>query len=389
MVLGAVLLAGCSQDDVALEVAPVEGIAIGFFCGEDETDGLTRAGVTGAMDSEDLHYTGFGVFASQTASTPDIMYNQEVKYTFVGDLPDHDGNEGTEYPLRGYWSYQPVKYWPANITNESPFSISAYAPYMEPGDLAAIDPTETGIIGISANTETPYIDYRRCEKPEDNVDLLWYYARLSSIPAAVKNGNTIIRPSGTLKMDMHHALARLKINVKVEALPGDTKVLIEKITLTGQMAETGRLSLNNQTSEGTGVDEKFFPIWSDQTYYDDGASHTITITNKENDADSYGIIAPEVRYIEDLPYNWQPAGLNTTTTKNALSTLDRPTYVYLIPQPTLSLTIKVKYHILLSAGGEEIIRTKTTTTTPYQVASPLRGNTTYSLELTLKSISTP
>lgn len=382
MVLGAVLLAGCSQDDVALEVAPVEGIAIGFLCGEDGTDGLTRAGVTGAMDSEDLHYTGFGVFASQTASTPDIMYNQEVKYTFVGDLPDHDGNEGTEYPLRGYWSYQPVKYWPANITKESPFSISAYAPYMEPSELEGLPADETGIIGISANTETPYIDYRRCEKPEDNVDLLWYYARLSSIPAAVKNGNTVIRPSGTLKMDMHHALARLQINVKVDALPGDTKVLIEKITLTGQMAETGRLLLDS-------VDEKFFPAWSDQNYYDDGTSHTITITNKENDADSYGIIDPEVRYIEDLPYKWQPAGLNATTGKNALSTLDRPTYVYLIPQETLSLTIKVKYHILSSAGGEETIRTKTTTTTPYPVASPLRGNTTYSLELTLQSISTP
>ena len=66
--IGAVLLAGCSQDDVALEVTPEEPVALNFSITEAETnytDGSTRAGQTastraghtGAMDNEDLYTT--------------------------------------------------------------------------------------------------------------------------------------------------------------------------------------------------------------------------------------------------------------------------------------------------------------------------------------------
>ena len=378
IIIGAVLLAGCSQDDVTVEVTAGASVPISFACSE-ETN-ITRAAYLGAMNSEDLYYSGFGVFASQTADhKPDLMYNQEVEFTFVGDM---------ENPLKGYWSYQPVKYWPADMENSN-FLISAYAPYVEPADLTGLTEDNTGIIGISTNTQSPYIEYRRCEKPADVVDLLWYVEEPRAIPTPSGKAR------GTMDMKLRHALARIEINVVLAEPAADTKVLIEKITLTGKMAKTGRLSLSSQTSETIGTETKYYPVWSDQVNDKDESDvdkdHTITISNADNDDASYGIIDSQVRYVDGLPYAWQPEGL-TTTAQNALSTGDRTGYIYLIPQETLNLTVKVKYHKMTLAGGDEM-KIKTTKDaaiinvgTTVDETKILRGNTTYTLNLTLSGI---
>lgn len=384
---GAVLLmTGCSAEDVTREVTPGDAVAISFNCNNEE--GMTRGAYQGAMNIEDLYTTGFGVFASVTAGNgagdnkPDLMYNQEVEYTFVGDID----------PLKGYWSYQPVKYWPYDMSH---FFISAYAPYVDPSELNA---DETGIIGISDNTAVPYIEYRRCENPQSCVDLLWYFESLTKIPAA-----TATQARGTMNMKMRHALARLEINVALASAPASgTKVLVEQISLKGRMAKTGRLSLSSQTTETVGeepnVETKYYPVWSNQTYDKDNGGddtdHTILIDNDDNNAASYGIIDSPIRYIEGMPYDWQPEGLRADDLEtldknegpqNALSTGDRQTYIYLIPQGTLSLEVKVKYHKMTSTGDDEPGE-KTTTTAVTTVASPLRGNTTYTLNLTLSNI---
>ena len=97
MMLGAMLLmTSCSSEDATKEVAPQEAIAISFGCSyDDEEENTTRAGYEGAMNTEDLYATGFGVMASVTAgydNKPNLMYNQEVEYTFVGDMenPEDD-----------------------------------------------------------------------------------------------------------------------------------------------------------------------------------------------------------------------------------------------------------------------------------------------------------
>ena len=379
------LMTGCSAEDAVMETmtAPEDGVAISFCCNYDDETPITRAGYEGTMNTEDLRTTGFGAMASVTAgappafdNVPNLMYNQEVEYTHVGDM---------ENPLTGYWSYQPVKYWPTDLTH---CYISAYAPYMDPADLEGLPADATGIIGLSANSEAPYVDYRRCDNPQNVVDLLWYYEEPGSIPAA-----------GKLAMKMRHALARLEIKVALAAAPASgTKVLIEKITLTGKMAKTGRLHLYEQTTEGSGNDIKYYPVWSDQTY---DLDHSIKIKNKDNDSESYGIIDAQVRYIEGLPYSWQPAGLKKYTPpidaknngmQNALSTGDRVGYIYLIPQDNLELTVKVKYHKVTS--GSDVPGVKTTESTlhippkPSEEAlyPPLKGNTTYTLNLTLSGI---
>ena len=378
IIIGAVLLAGCSQDDVTVEVTPQEPVAISFACSQDEKDETnhsTRAGMTGAMNSEDLYYSGFGVFASQTASTPDLMYNQEVKFTFVGDLED---------PLKGYWSYQPVKYWPADMEH-SDLRVSAYAPYVEPASLEGLPADATGIVGISANNESPYITYRRCEKPTDVVDLLWYIGEPRAIPTPTGG----VR--GTLDMKLQHALARLQITVALDesvVLAEGTKVLIEEISLQGSMTRTAKLKLNEETTDG----DSHYPVW-EALETPDVENRTITISNADNDDESYGIIDSQIRYIDGLPYAWQPAGL-TTTAQNALSTGDRQTYIYLIPQNSaLELVVKVKYHKMTSAGGDETkIKTTDEVPTPIEVgttvgdAKKLRGSTQYSLDIKLSGI---
>ena len=369
------LMTGCSADDVVMEkmTAPEEGgVAISFCCNYDDETPITKAGHLGEMNDEDLHTTGFGAMASVTADKkPTLMYNQEVAFTLVGDLDD---------PKKGYWSYAPKKYWPTDLTD---CYISAYAPYVEPSDLEGLPADETGIYGISANNVAPYIDYRRCEKPGEQVDLLWYYEEPSAIPAA-----TALNEAGTLAMKMRHALARLDIKVALAADPGTTKVLIEEIILTGKMAKTGRLSLCSQTTEGSGVDTKYYPVWTNQEFDKDGdvpIDHTFKIKNADNDPESYGIIESQVRYIPNLPYGWQPAGLSTTP-QDALNTGDRKGYVYLIPQDELPLTITVKYKKWVEGEAEPTSGAKTTTVTPTSIANPLRGNKTYTLNLTLSGI---
>ena len=392
MMLGAMLwLTSCTSEDATKEVAPQEAIAISFGCNyDDEEENTTRAGYEGAMNTEDLYTTGFGAMASVTAGTPptydnkpNLMYNQEVEYTHVGDM---------ENPLTGYWSYQPVKYWPTDLTH---CYISAYAPYMDPADLEGLPADATGIIGLSDNSEAPYVDYRRCDNPQNVVDLLWYYEEPGSIPAA-----------GKLAMKMRHALARLELKVALAAAPDPvtTKVLIEKITLTGKMAKTGRLSLCSQTTviENEGTEDevtKYYPVWSNQAFDKDGGGadtdHIIQIKNEDNDPESYGIIDSQVRYIPGLPYAWQPEGLKVYNAEvegknylNALSTGDRIGYIYLIPQTTLSLKLNVKYHKITSAGvdteGEKSIDASPDPT-PISI-SPLYGNKTYTLTIRLSEI---
>ena len=373
IIICAMFLTGCSHDDVTTEITPFEPVAISFMPTLAPTlaegEETTRAGQPGVMNCEDLRTTGFGVFASLNENqTPDMMFNQEVKFTFVGDI-DKPAND----PQIGYWSYQPLKYWPNGLNSLSNFFVSAYAPYQN----LPIDDSGTGIIGISANNVKPTITYRRCDKPNEMVDLLWYYEKPNSIPAATSE-----HAAGTLAMKMRHALTRLDVNVALASDPGTTKVLVEEITLTGTIAKTGQLCLYDQDIDDSGSEIKYYPKWSVLTT----DSHTFTISNKDNDAESYGIIDSQVRYIDGLPYSWQPAGL-ITAAKNALSTGDRKTYIYLIPQSTaLTLTVKVKYKKWALGASAPTAGEKTTETSPTTIASPLKGNTTYKLNLTLNDI---
>ena len=386
MMTGAVLLAGCTQEDVTTEVTPSTGVAIAFDCnvaedggwtttrageagvsvtraGEagvsvtrDEEAGLsvTRAGKTGEFSGTNdlLHLTGFGLFAGHYDPTAaegeegkiDLMYNQEVKYNFLADDRDN-----------GYWSYYPLKYWPNDLGETNQFFFSAYAPYVETGSGV------TGITAISDKTvNDPYIDYTIATNLEDFVDLLW--------DAEVVKGQK--RP---MRLTMHHALARLAITVKVADAVDLTgkKVLIEEVKLKGHMATNGRLMVNTPGET---------PRWTNVVVTEAPAEpRTITIDDKGS---GWGIVDNDVRYISDLPVQWQPKGLTVESrTANVLSSDGHQAYIYLIPQDDLELEASVKYWVIDGDGPATKSMKTEKVTIPHIV-----GNTPYNLNIIIKQL---
>lgn len=369
LMVSALLMASCSEVDEAEIYSGSVQVPIAFDCtiGDDAT---TRAvnGYTGNITQENnqLRYTGFGVFAChQAGNTPDLMYNQQVTFTF---LSNNTGN--------GYWSYSPLKYWPNS--NVDKVCFYAYAPYVPTTFTAAAD--ATGIIGISSNTvTTPYILYARAKHPEEHVDLLWAAYTPGEIkPVRFAAGHSL-----------HHALARIKVSLGITngaSLPAGSKLLVKRVTFTGNFAKTGKLNL-----AGTGTT----PTWYDQVLAapstDPDADKTIFIDHDpEVNTASYGIIAEVARYIDGLPVAWQPAGLphvnyaaaDASTKVNLLCMGDAVSYLYLIPQSPLSLSCVLDYCIITSEGVKTEYHKTLNDGSSITIAS-LNGNTTYDLTLTI------
>ena len=367
--VSALLMAGCSEEDEAEKYSGSAPVPIAFDCTIAD-DAATRAanGYTGNITQENnqLRYAGFGVFACQQAgNTPDLMYNQQVAFTFLSNNTNN-----------GYWTYSPLKYWPNS--NADKVCFYAYAPYVPTPSTTASD--ATGIIGMSSNTETtPYISDARAKHPEENVDLLW----AAYTPGAIKPVRFAADHC------LHHALARIKVSLGITngaSLPVGSKLLVKRVTFTGNFAKTGKLNLT-----GTGT----IPTWYDQVLAnpstDPDADKTIFIDhNPETNTASYGIIAEEARYIDGLPVAWQPAGLphvnyaaaDASTKANLLCMGDAVSYLYLIPQPSLTLSCVIDYCIITSAGVETEYHKTLNDGTSITIA-PLNGNTTYDLTLTV------
>ena len=360
IILAALLMTACSQNETELKTVPErEPVAITFSVTEPATTRATN-GYAGFIDADNqqLKYTGFGVFAGQNRdSIPDMMYNQKVTYTFVAGHEDD-----------GYWSYYPIKYWPADPRG---LYFAAYAPYVESASDLPVG--TTGITGMTRNNEEPYLDYTLSEKLDETVDLLWTCHR----PKELK----------PLAFSMYHALARVAVNVKLAddySKSSTTKVLIRKITLsTTTAAKTGRLKLDTHQTEKINGEVYHYPTWSGQTT----DARTVNILNIDNSS-SYGIIAEEIRYIEDMPYNWQPEGLQKDdegngVLANALCAADHhQAYVYFIPYDAgLSLTCTVYYTLMGSTGVP--YNGHCTADAPVAVGTPLRGNRTYNLNLVI------
>lgn len=372
--MGAVLLAACSHDDdVTTVVTPGEPVAIAFDCLTEPYENTRAAnGYTGDINAEnnELHYAGFGVFASTADGIrPDLMYNQEVEYVF------HADGSGD-----GYWIYSPLKYWPADATD---VSFCTYAPYVEtPGVLPE---GTTGIIGMSSTTATtPYIIYARAKHPEENVDLLWGY---------LKPGSRSI-----VGLTMHHALARVRISLGItngSELAVGERFLVKRIKLKGNFAKTGRLNLKQGA---TGAPPVWIPNWTNQDLADGSAAddedNVIVIDHSpQANPASYGVLEETGRYIDNLPARWQPVGLphldydpsdpdlkdNRT---NLLRMGDLPSYLYLIPQADLTFTCVIDYCIISADGSTLTDYHKTTATleTPIHI-TPLNGNQTYDVTL--------
>lgn len=264
----------------------------------------TRAGLTGTMTTNRLQRTeaqggGFGVYAFQTLdSDTDPGDDKGGKYA-SGDgssakVPDFMINEKLLWNATNQgWYYNPLKYWPNETDNDSQntsaemeaiggnkhldrLTFFAYAPYVTTGSgstgITAIT-DNAGMLGSDKTTD-PTIRYvAALDDPNAAVDLLWGVAPAGGLTYTAVNGRTVKVDEGMPLIDMtkpdvntnmkflfQHALARIGVTAVAAVdqmgaggvLDPNTKITIEKITLTGFFGETGDLNLNNK-SRGAGV----------------------------------------------------------------------------------------------------------------------------------------
>lgn len=227
----AIMMVGCSKDQVVSEMPQDNAINFGMYFGR---DAQSRAAI---MDLDDLKAQSFGVFAYYTdnsdyvegTSTPNFMFDQNVKW---------NGSA---------WAYSPLKYWPNEATDK--LSFFAYAPHREQSngniELAA------GFDNASASA--PSITYTLDGNQSTHVDLLW----ASPKPNLPKQAY-----AEDVKFTFNHALSRIGFkSVAVidessndangdiddgahsKPLDGNTKITLKSIKLTGNFYKGGKLNL--------------------------------------------------------------------------------------------------------------------------------------------------
>lgn len=286
----AALFAACSSDDATTEQAQKQEAPQEVSFSAYVNRGTTRAGLSQEIKTETLGYdgihgsAGFGVFGYYTdgkpyseTSTPDFMYNQQVKQTSDA----------------GPWVYSPIKYWPnefgndAISDNQDRLTFFAYAPYVNVTPATGrVNPTEEewGIVGLTSNTATgdPYVKYYVSVIPSQSVDLCWGVAATDATPAGIggttaDNSNIkagkpyidVFKPASDtkVKFNFHHALARLNVQIDAtidEVAPAKTKdypdaakqltrIWVRSVTFEG-FTDKGKLNLNSTYTAGANPD---------------------------------------------------------------------------------------------------------------------------------------
>ena len=267
----AAMLVSCSSDDLSVQTAArqdAQGLENAVSFEALSQRGLTRAGEAGAMDNAKLQEEGFGVFGYYTdlneydqTSTPNFMYNQEVKYG------------------GGSWTYEPIKYWPNEYGNKAQsddidkLTFFAYAPYtVNTPATGKVTEDQVGITGFTRNSAAgdPYVKYVGSLDPTKCVDLCWgVCADADKTWNIIQGGNqtmeadfpwlNVQRPQKSLgqkmKFTFKHALSQLNVQIDADVntdqhgegadVDANTKVFVRSITFNG-FAMKGALNLNNE-----------------------------------------------------------------------------------------------------------------------------------------------
>ena len=228
----AIMMVGCSNDQVLSKMPQDNAINFGMYFGR---DAQSRAAI---MTLDDLKAQSFGVFAYYTdnsdyaegTSTPNFMFNQNVKWN------------GTDA-----WTYSPLKYWPNEATDK--LSFFAYAPHVEQSN----GNIELASTFTNASASAPSLTYTLDDDQSKHVDLLW------AAPHYNLQKQTI---TGDVKFIFKHAMSRIgfksvavidessnKANGEIDdeshtnPLDGNTKITLESIKLTGNFYQGGTLNL--------------------------------------------------------------------------------------------------------------------------------------------------
>lgn len=280
----AIMMVGCSKDQVVSEMPQDNAINFGMYFGR---DAQSRAAI---MDLDDLKAQSFGVFAYYTdnsdyvegTSTPNFMFDQKVTYS------------------AGNWTYSPLKYWPNDATDK--LSFFAYAPHTTQ--------TPTGSIELAGFTNTtasaPVLKYTLADNLADHVDLLW----ATPVKDQATNGLTQTT-TGKVKFTFNHALSRIGFKAVAvideindentgdvdnhdphgkEVAP-ETTITIDEIVLTGDFHTGGTLSLIDGSWTKDAAANKTYTWGAGELI----AGHTVTKTKEVViEDDSYLTVVPQL-----------------------------------------------------------------------------------------------
>lgn len=233
--VAAIMMVGCSKDQVVSEMPQDNAINFGMYFGR---DAQSRAAIMNTVDLEDQ---SFGVFAYYTddsnyaegTSTPNFMFDQKVTCS------------------AGNWTYSPLKYWP-NETGDK-LSFFAYAPHTSDSDPSIV------LDGFTNTTASaPFLKYTLAANLADHVDLLW---------ADRTNLKNLTKQTTTEKVHFvfKHALSRIGFkavavidevndentgdvdnhNPHGNEVASGTTITIDEIVLTGDFYTGGTLSLED------------------------------------------------------------------------------------------------------------------------------------------------
>lgn len=287
LLLMAVLMAGCSEDDIpaAASKDAEQGAPLSFDVAE-VVEAQTRSGAAGTIDYSVLSKStyGFGVVAGE----PLNWTNKQVTYSENTSAT----NPGSAFFYPSKWRYwtseNEVKYWNHDISGAA-VNFYAYAPYVASPEAG------TGITGISGTD----VSYDINTSIGQGVDLLWGVNGKTGLPwtkttyAATGDGK---QPTGgPVLFTFRHALSAIGFRAQVmisqenvttdfedessisgvlwngltDGSSGNYKITIKKIELTGDFHPNGTLGLDN--------DEKNIPKWDKAT----ATNQTLTVQNSQ------------------------------------------------------------------------------------------------------------
>lgn len=313
--MAALVLSGCSSDEVVENFSPENAIEFGIYIGHD-AQSRTAVYTTDDLKKSVEEGGGFGVFANYdgttTAVLPNFMNNQKVTWNSTMTDPA-DGK------TVGAWEYSPIKYWPNN-TNDK-VSFWAYAPY--------------SASNTNKNVETPTFAI------SEGTDFV-------AVAEPVVSGKQAVNEK--VKFEFGHMMSRIGFKVEavideLEHTDGDngnndessdatnkpitegTTIVVTKVTMNGALKTNGTMTwTNNDWVLSTTEAIQTKPYELDATNFADKSSNAYEET-KDEDGTAYKYLEGQVATIEKKQLN------NTDS------------YWMVIPQ-RVGMNIEVEYYVI-------------------------------------------
>ena len=328
--MAALVLSGCSSDEVVENFSPENAIEFGTYVGRD------AQGRASVFETADMATAGFGVYAFYTGQQTWEEYkaeNNQLAANFMNNTKVTSADGGKT------WTYSPLKYWPNNANDK--VSFFAYAPYSKNETSDNVTANSNGTIGLIVQNDVT--------QHEDLTAVLDHQI-----------DQTKGKLDQVVKFEFTHILSRIEFTLQAAA---------DQVDAGGNINEGTTITLNKITIGGekpVGFYEKGeYSIWGKEWTYVNG-NQAFTLTSA----------------------NFVPNSNVLTSTDNDRKELieeDGDDYIMVIPQKIAQLPITVEYTVETvgeNAAGDPDNSTITNVMTNY-VDVDFVANTIYKFHIVL------